>query len=320
MVPDPVRRRRALARAISRVADATVEQTLALELPVAPSRSQDPWRIGVTGAPGVGKSSLIGALAQRRLLRLGRQPDLTDNAPDERLAVLAIDPSSPLTQGSVLGDRIRMDALTADPRVFMRSLPSRGGRDGLAGNIVDLMALIAAHGLDEIILETVGIGQAEHAVRLMVDTLVLVLHPESGDSVQAMKAGVMELADVYVVNKADLPGARRTLAELRATLSRGQAEDGRWHPPILAVTQSEAASIDALDAAIEAHRLHCLAHGNRASLAALRRAYHVDMLITRRLQELRTARLLLPADENEPVALSYARALRALADGLPGRV
>lgn len=320
MTPDRVRRRRELARAISRVADATVEQSLALDLPAASSGSQDPWRIGVTGAPGVGKSSLIGALAQRRLERLGARSALTDDAPDERLAVLAIDPSSPLTQGSVLGDRIRMDALTADPRVFMRSLPSRGGRDGLAGNIVDLMALIAAHGVDEIILETVGIGQAEHAVRLMVDTLVLVLHPESGDSVQAMKAGVMELADVYVVNKADLPGARRTLAELRATLSRGKAQDGCWHPPILAVAQSEAASIDALDDAIEAHRLHCLAQGNRASLAALRRAYHVDMLITRRLEELRAARAILPDRGGEPVAVSYTHALRALSDSLPGGV
>lgn len=301
--------RRALGRALSRAADADVAQALALaEAPSPPGPAA--WRIGITGAPGAGKSSLIGRLARLRLARLSRETP-PPGAPPERLAVIAIDPSSPVSHGSILGDRIRMEDLAGDRRAYIRSLPSRGGRDGLTHNIVDVLAALDAHGFAETILETVGVGQAEHAVRLMVDTVVLVLHPESGDSIQAMKAGLMELADVYVVNKADLPGARRALAELRATL-RGVGADG-FEPPILATAQDDPQSLAALDEALESHRAHVEANALRGARLAARRAYHVESLVLRRLAELREAEG--AGNPRESVGASYRRLMARLAEG-----
>jgi LAO/AO transport system kinase len=300
--------RRALGRALSRAADADVAQALALtEVPFL--AGAEAWRIGITGAPGAGKSSLIGRLARLRLDRLSRETPPA-GAPPERLAVIAIDPSSPVSHGSILGDRIRMEDLAGDRRAYIRSLPSRGGRDGLTHNIVDILTTLDAYGFAETILETVGVGQAEHAVRLMVDTVVLVLHPESGDFIQAMKAGVMELADVYVVNKADLPGARRAAAELRATL-RGASADG-FELPILAVSQNDPHSLSALDEALEAHRAHVEINDLREARLASRRAYHLESLVLRRMAELRDAA---GAEMSlTSVAASYRRLLARLAE------
>lgn len=303
-------KRRALGQALTRAAEAEVAQALTFARAFPPAAEGGAWRIGVTGAPGAGKSSLIARLARLRLERLAREPGRS-GAPAEQLAVIAIDPTSPVSHGSILGDRIRMEDIAGDQRAYIRSLPSRGGRDGLTHNIVDILYALDVHGFRETILETVGVGQAEHAVRLMVDTVVLVLHPESGDSIQAMKAGVMELADVYVVNKADLPGARRALAELRATL--GNLSASGFRPPILSVSQNDPASIASLDKAIEAHRSHVEECGLRHIRRAARQAYHVDSLILRKLAELRAAH---PATTNSGgVVDEYHALLGRLAAG-----
>ncbi|MFH1555405.1 MAG: hypothetical protein B7Y12_01455 [Rhizobiales bacterium 24-66-13] len=227
--------RRALGRALSRAADAGLADILS-----APPREERhvARRIGVTGPPGAGKSTLIAALARFRLSRASR------------VAIVAIDPTSPKTRGSILGDRIRMDGLVDDPRVFIRSLASRGATDGLADNLPEILSVFDDYGFDEIILETVGVGQSEFAVRELVDVELLVLTPGAGDQIQAMKAGILETADIYVVNKADQPEARRVEAELKATLTL-TAGAGPV-PPVVLVRADAGENIAALDAAIEA--------------------------------------------------------------------
>jgi LAO/AO transport system kinase len=276
-------RRRRLSRAISRVADASVVEALAM---AEPQGEGEAWRIGVTGPPGVGKSSLITRLGQARLERLG-QPG--GAGAGECLGILAIDPSSPVGGGAILGDRVRMDALASDPRVYVRSLASRGGHDGLAHNIVDLLALADSYGFEEVMLETVGVGQSEHAARALVDSLVLVLHPEAGDSIQAMKSGLMEVADIYVVNKADLPGAARTAAELNAVLKAIRPRLG-WTPPVIQIAQGQPDGVAALDAALEAHRDQVRRECDRDATRRARRRYHLQSLLQRRIEEILSAR------------------------------
>jgi LAO/AO transport system kinase len=224
--------RRALGQALSRAANGSVAAVLA-QPPGADGELAR--RIGVTGAPGAGKSTLIAALARHRLQHA------------RRLAIVAVDPSSPHSQGAILGDRIRMDRLIDDARVFIRSLASRGAADGLADNLPEIVAEFDAFGFDEIILETVGVGQSEFAVRELVDVELLVLTPDSGDQIQMMKAGILETADIYVINKADQPGAAKTEAGLKACLP-----PGREHRPVLLVRADMSEKIAALDAAIEA--------------------------------------------------------------------
>ncbi len=197
-------------------------------------------RIGVTGAPGAGKSTLVGHLATQRLHK-------------GRLGVLAVDPSSPHSGGAILGDRVRMDDIEGASELYIRSLGSRKTTDGLADNLPEMLDLLDLHGFDEVILETVGVGQAEYAVRNQVDTLVLVLLPDSGDVVQAMKAGIMEMADIFVVNKSDLPGAQRMVTDLRRIAAVTRNATGSWIPPILLTTSTQVESIQALSAAIDQH-------------------------------------------------------------------
>ena len=263
--------RREMSQALSRVANATVAETLEQQgkLP-----EQTLYRIGVTGAPGAGKSTLISRLASRRVAR------------GARVAVVAIDPTSPVSQGSILGDRIRMDAVSDDPNIFIRSIPSRRAHDGLADNTADLLSAMEGHGFDEVIVETVGVGQAEYSVRAIVDTVVLVLLPESGDAVQAMKAGLLEMADIYVVNKADLPGADLMAGDIAATAARHANGPDDWTPPVLQTSSRDADSFAALDAAIEAHRAW---RQDRVDGDAVRRSrirYQVQGLIGRRAEEL----------------------------------
>ena len=230
----PMLDRRALGCALSCAADAAIADILKA------SRSEGGHlarRIGVTGSPGAGKSTLIAALARHRLARAGR------------VAIVAIDPTSPKTGGSILGDRIRMDALVDDPRVFIRSIASRSATDGLADNLPEILDVFDDFDFDEIILETVGVGQSEFAVRELVDVELLVLSPGAGDQIQAMKAGILETADIYVVNKSDQPDAAKMEAELKATLALTAPGDP---PPVLRVSADTGENITALDAAIEA--------------------------------------------------------------------
>ena len=297
----PVRgaeRRRALARALSRVADATVSEALAFG-PIDAGRPA--WRIGVTGPPGSGKSSLIARLAAARL----RKYPPCSEVGNERIAVLAVDPSSPVSGGALLGDRIRMDALADDLRAYVRSIASRGGAEGLAHNIADILAVTDAYGFDEILLESVGVGQAECAIRALVDTLVLVLHPDAGDSIQAMKSGILELADVYVVNKADLRGAPTTAAELRAVLKTAAAS--AWNPPVIEVSREKGAGLESLSEVLDRHRAYLAGTRDTELVANRRRRHHLRSLLQRRIDEVL---------EKNPTVISIPEARSRFAAGI----
>lgn len=258
-----------LGRALSRAADASVGEILAS---TAAERAQGARRIGFTGPPGAGKSTLLGVVARHRVQAAGR------------IAVVAIDPSSPGTQGAVLGDRIRMDAVTDDPRIFIRSFASRQAQDGLTDNIAEILSVLDAHGFDEILLETVGAGQTTYGVRDLVDIEILVLVPGAGDQIQAMKAGILETADIYVINKADQPGAAQIDAELRAVLALTRPP-GATLPAIVRTTATAHEGIAALDEAIRS----CLARGTARARDAVRRGrmrHRARSLLARRLDEI----------------------------------
>ena len=229
-------------------------------------------RIGITGSPGAGKSSLIAALALLRAQT--RQP----------LGILAIDPTSPLSHGSVLGDRIRMDAVSGNPAVFIRSLPSSASHDGLCSNMEALLRVFERAEFQEVLLETVGTGQSQHAVRAVVDTVVMVLSPHAGDSIQAMKAGLMEMADIYVVNKSDLPDARRTAAEIRAIVQRSGASSG-WVPPVLLTCSMNSDGVAELSAQLDSHAASVVRHRSAQEVAAQRMRRHVEEILQRRLAQ-----------------------------------
>jgi LAO/AO transport system kinase len=213
------------------------------------------WRIGVTGPPGAGKSTLVDEIT-----RLRRDAGKT-------VGVVAVDPTSPFTGGALLGDRIRMEDRTLDPGVFIRSMASRGGRGGLARASASACDVLDAFGFDEILLETVGVGQAEYDVLDAADTVVVVLCPGGGDSIQAMKAGLLEVADVIVVNKADLPGADRLLADMTEAVHVRFLQRS-WKVPVVAASAGKRFGVEALLEAVDAHR----AHVERSGLAELRRA------------------------------------------------
>ncbi len=232
---------RALARAISLAedgaegAEAVVTGCRALVEQRGGRRAR---RIGITGAPGVGKSTVVDALL-RELRGTG-----------ERVGVVAVDPTSPYTGGALLGDRIRMQGFTADVGVWIRSLASRRAAGGVTRTTEAVCDLMAAAGFGTVLVETVGVGQDEVEVAEMVDATLLVLVPGMGDDVQALKAGVMEVADFYVVNKGDLPGADRVEAEVRAMQSL-VCEDGAWVPPVLRTVATTGEGVPELLRAVE---------------------------------------------------------------------
>jgi LAO/AO transport system kinase len=227
---------RALARAISLVEDGDPAAEALLAACTALDRTAR--RIGITGAPGAGKSTLVDQMI--KLLR-GR---------GERVAVLAIDPSSPYSGGALLGDRIRMQQFTGDSGVYIRSMASRGGQGGLAPQAARVTRLLEAAGFSTILIETVGVGQDEVEVARMADVTVLVLVPGMGDDVQSLKAGVMEIADVYAVNKSDQPGAERVEAEVLAMQTLA-CEHSVWIAPIVRTVASTGLGVEQLVAAIE---------------------------------------------------------------------
>jgi LAO/AO transport system kinase len=234
-------RARALAQAISLVEshDARAVRLLAELYP----RTGRARIIGITGSPGAGKSTLVAALARN----YRRQ--------QKRVGILAVDPTSPFTGGAILGDRIRMTELYTDRGVFIRSMATRGFLGGLARATNDVVDILDAAGFDVVLVETVGVGQDEVEVVRTVQTNVVVLVPGMGDDIQAIKAGIMEIGDIFVVNKADRPGADRTVTEVTMMMSLVE-EHGLWVPPIVKTVASKNQGISDLGEAIESHAAH----------------------------------------------------------------
>ena len=196
--------------------------------------------IGITGSPGAGKSSLVDKLA------------LHYKEKGERIGIVCVDPSSPFSGGAILGDRIRMATLGLDKNVFIRSMATRGNLGGLSRATVDAVAILDAAGFDKIIVETVGVGQDEVEIVKTADVSVVVLVPGMGDDIQAIKAGIMEIGDVFVINKADREGVLRTQKELESLLSLAHRPD-MWNPPIVRTIAPESKGIEDLSAAIESY-------------------------------------------------------------------
>jgi len=231
---------RSLARAMSLVENGAPEADALLDevygrRPAAP-------RVGMTGPPGAGKSTLVAEYA----LLLRRR--------GHKVGVIAVDPTSPFTGGAILGDRVRMSELSTDPDVFIRSMATRGSLGGLAARTEELCELLSAWGSDFTLIETVGVGQSELDVAQAADTTVVVLTPESGDAIQSLKAGLMEIADVFVVNKADHSGADQLAAAIRSALALRR--EAPWRPPIVPTVATERKGIEELYAAVESHRAH----------------------------------------------------------------
>jgi LAO/AO transport system kinase len=230
---------RAVARAISKVEDGT-QGASDLMRSIFPHTGRG-LVIGITGAPGAGKSSLVDKLA------------LIYRQQNERVGIVCVDPSSPFSGGAILGDRIRMQALGLDKGVFIRSMATRGNLGGLARATVDAVAILDAAGYSKIIIETVGVGQDEVEIVKAADVSVVVLVPGMGDDIQAIKAGIMEIGDVFVINKADRDGVYATEKELEALLSLATRPDG-WQPPIVKTIATENKGIEEVASAIEHFR------------------------------------------------------------------
>jgi LAO/AO transport system kinase len=238
--------RRALARAITLVESS---DPLAYELvrDIYPDTGRA-YGIGVTGPPGVGKSSLVSSLVGHV------------RAQERSVGVISVDPSSPFSQGALLGDRIRLTEHFLDPEVFIRSMGTRGHLGGLAETTLQAMLVLDAAGKDLVFLETVGAGQSEVEVIAIADTVLLVLQPGSGDSIQALKAGIMEIPDVIAVNKSDHPGAKTMVNEVRQVLALG-ARESAWQVPIVLTEATRDAGTPELWEQVEAHRAFLEAGG-----------------------------------------------------------
>ena len=223
--------------------------------------------VGVTGSPGAGKSTLT----DRLILEARKQ--------EERVDVYDVAPSSPVSGGAILGDRIRMMRHHQDPGVYIRSMASRGALGGLAGATVAALSLLEAFGFDRIFVETVGVGQSEVDIARVADTTLLVLTPAAGDAVQAFKAGVMEIADVFAVNKFDLPGGERIVQELKSALELSPPRPGGWRPPIHPTVAASGEGVEALFESLEAHHRHLVEHGLLEGHRLERARFEVESVI-----------------------------------------
>ena len=230
---------RALARLLSLVEDESPQvRSVIRDLLPDTGRARI---IGLTGAPGVGKSTVTGALVG------------AFRADGARIAVLAIDPSSPFTGGALLGDRIRMQDHALDDQVFIRSMASRGHLGGLAISTPQAIRVLDAAGFDPILVETVGVGQAEVAIASLADSVVVLLAPGMGDAIQAAKAGILEVADLFVVNKADKPDSQQVVRDLRTMIALAEHRHGDWKPPIVSTVAVKGGGIDELVSRLDEH-------------------------------------------------------------------
>jgi len=232
---------RALSRAISTVEDRTAHSTELLKA-LFPY-SGNALLIGLTGAPGAGKSTLVDQLA-REYRKQGKT-----------IGIVAVDPTSPFSGGAILGDRIRMQSHHADTGIYIRSMATRGSLGGLASTTADVATVLDASGRDLVVIETVGVGQDEVDIVRLADVTIVVLVPGMGDDVQTIKAGIMEIADIFVINKSDREGAERVEREIRAMQALAQRHDN-WVPPIVKTVASDGTGIPDLVAAIEKYREH----------------------------------------------------------------
>jgi LAO/AO transport system kinase len=263
-------------------------------------RAAVPYTVGLTGAPGAGKSTLTDRLIT--LVRTG-WPEPSPE-PIDQVGVLAIDPTSPFSGGAILGDRVRMQQHALDPTVFIRSMATRGHLGGLALAVPDAVRVLGAAGLPVIIVETVGVGQMEVEVASAADTTVVVVTPGWGDSMQANKAGLLEIADLFVINKADRPGARETRRDLEQMLDLSSL--GAWRPPIIDTTASTGEGLEDLWSEISRHRLYLRSTGILEQRRADRMAHEL-----RRVLMARSALVIDELASGE----EFASAVKALAAG-----
>ncbi len=260
--------RRAVARAISLVEDGRPElEALAAGIAERTGRAET---IGLTGAPGVGKSTLAAELVR------------SVRADDGSAAVLAVDPTSPYTGGALLGDRVRMQEHATDERVFIRSMATRGHLGGMALAAPEAIRILDAAGYERILVETVGVGQAEVDVASATDTAVVVLAPGLGDAVQMAKAGILEVADVFVVNKADREGAAQVVRDLRQMLHLGAAR--AWDPPVLETVATDGRGVDEVRRAIADHARWLASSGERVRKRRARLRREVEVLAGERFR------------------------------------
>jgi len=269
---------RAVARAISwlEAGDRRGAQVLATLRRTRGER--EAWWVGVTGAPGSGKSTLVDKLVEAW------------RAQGASVAVLAVDPSSPFSGGALLGDRIRMTRWHADPGVFVRSMSARGRLGGLAAATVRAATLLEAAGFDRIVIETVGVGQSEVDVAAAADTTLLVLAPGAGDDVQAVKAGVSEIADVLIVHKCDLPGAERLRRDLAAAQALAPTAEGAWRPPIVLASANDGTGLVDVVAAVAAQRAWREGREDRAARRLRRAEAELTAALQARIERLLRAR------------------------------
>ncbi|MEU3709628.1 methylmalonyl Co-A mutase-associated GTPase MeaB [Streptomyces catenulae] len=265
-------RPRAVARLISLVEGASphLREVMAQLAPL----TGNAYVVGLTGSPGVGKSTTTSALVTA-YRRAGR-----------RVGVLAVDPSSPFSGGALLGDRIRMSDHASDPGVYIRSMATRGHLGGLAWAAPQAIRVLDAAGCEVILVETVGVGQSEVEIASQADTSVVLLAPGMGDGIQAAKAGILEIGDVYVVNKADRDGADATARELNHMLGLGAARTaGDWRPPIVKTVAARAEGVDEVVEALEKHRAWMAEHGVLARRRHARAAQEVETIAVTALRE-----------------------------------
>ncbi len=257
--------RRALAQAITAVENCGGADLIRQLFPLA----SGPPVVGITGPSGAGKSTLVNGLTTAY------------RAEGSIVGVLAIDPTSPFTGGALLGDRVRMQQHFEDEGVYVRSMATRGAMGGLSAAVYDTLAVLSAAGFDRLLVETVGVGQDEVDVAGVADTTCVVLTPVGGDEIQAIKAGIMEVADIFVLNKSDMPGTDRAEAQLHAWVT--QADDGEWAPRVVRTVGSQGDGIDKLKAAIEDHEDWYRASGKAEQKRRALARFRLHTLLRQRL-------------------------------------